>query len=139
MPVSFVVHGSYGTQLKHGVAAVYTEVAGVVNFDGPSREVKTRETTNMDSLACTFAAAIADHGEVSGQIQYDPKCDSHAILETSIATPPVAPEQWQILFTDTSTATFVGILTKFAPTGIKREDNLLADFAIKVSGLVVMA
>jgi hypothetical protein len=137
-----VVNPAKGTQLKHGVASVYTAIAQVVSLDGPSAEVGTRETTHLTSTAKTYAHTILDSGEVSGQLEFDPKGTSHAILLGLLST-PLSDVQWQMLFADAtngpSTATFVGVLTKFAPTGIEVEANLLADFTIKISGGVTWA
>ena len=141
MPGPEVVNPALGTALKHGIAAVYTTIAQVISLDGPSREVGTRETTTLSSTAKTYAPTIPDSGEVSGQLAYDPKGTSHTILEGLIKT-PVADQEWEIAFADATNgptmAQFLGILTKFAPTGIEVEANLLADFTIKVSGLVTI-
>jgi hypothetical protein len=143
MPIPAVVNPAQGTTLAHGVTGVYTALAQVVSLDGPSTEIGTRETTHLGSgVVKTFAPTLVDNGTVSGQIEFDPKSDTHAYLVT-VSQTPVANDQWKMTFADNhtgaSTATFVGHLTKLAPTGIETEANLLADFEIKISGAVTWA
>lgn len=147
MPVPAVVNGALGTKLRHGVTVsmvtTYTEVAQVVSIGGIPRTVGTRNTSNLDSTVETFAATLVKNGEMDFEAEYDPQSDSHQILELAIASPPAAPIPWQVLFQDTvngtSTATFLGILTEWSPTGIEREANLLANGKIQISGPVVVA
>jgi hypothetical protein len=77
---------------------------------------------------------------ITSKCLFDPKGATQAILLGLIQT-PTSDVQWQMLFADVapSTATFLGILTKFNPTGIEVEKNLEAEFSIKVSGPVTWA
>lgn len=146
MPVAPVVNPAYGSQLRHGVSGTYTAVAQILNFDGPSSEIGTRDTTVLDSVAETSDVTLFKGGEVSGQAMYDPQCDSHQVMETLMTPDGAVLTQWQVKFGDKTNGgtagvggtrkTFMGILTKWAPTGIKREENLLVDFSIKVSGAI---
>lgn len=122
------------------MATVYTVLAQVVSLDGPSREVGTRETSILTSTTKTFAPTLLDNGEVSGKLLYDPKSDSHVTLDALIASQLVTGEPWKLTFADASATTygFLGVFTKFAPTGIEIEANLEADFAIKISGPITI-
>lgn len=133
-----------GTLLQHGVGTgpvVWTTLAQRVEIDGPEMEVGTRETTHLDSAARTFGATILDTGEVSMTLDYDPGEPTHTLL-TGLLTGQTV-EQWQTVDTDVitggvaagSTIAFLGILTKFKPTGMTVDDNLQAEVSIKGSGV----
>lgn len=126
-----------GTLLKATISSVLTTVAQRLSLDGPSMEVGQAETTDLDSGAWkTYRPTIADGGEVSGTLLYDPADTTHAFLFTQIGAPTVIV--WNIVFADAAPTTFSfsGFLTKLAPTGIEVEANLEAEFAIKVTGAV---
>lgn len=137
-----VVNAAFGTTIAHGVTGTYTALLQVVSLDGPSSEMGTRETTHLTSAnsAKTYAKTLFDGGEVSGQLEIDPKGDTHSVwLALFYSNTQVTNgEQWQMTFVDAgvSKATFLGILTKFNVTGVEMEANLLADFTIKISGVV---
>lgn len=141
--VTAAVNPARGTTLSRGTpygSPVYAAIAQIVSLDGPDRKVGTRETTILTSTSKTFDPTIFDGGELSGQLLYDPKCDSHAVLEGLLTTP--SRDKWKIVFNDATngptTATFDAILTGFKPTGIEVEANLMADFTLKISGTVAI-
>jgi hypothetical protein len=146
MTVPAVVNPALGTTLSHGVAGTpitYTILAQLMSIDGPESEMGTVSTVNLGSTAKTYRKTIFDGNEVSVEMQFDPKSDTHLLLtglfygNTQIAS----GEPWQIIFADAtngpSKATFTAIITKFGPSGIEPESNLQAKMTIKISGLVV--
>lgn len=139
-----ICNPALGTVLKYGTFSgtwAYTEIGLVESLDGPSREMGTRETTHLTTTTGkTFAATLMDNGEVSGSVQYDPKSTVHAAMEAIFVAK--ANINFQILLVDTgaTTITFNGVLTKWgAISGVGVEDNLMADFSIKVSGDITIA
>lgn len=139
-----ICNPALGTVLKYGTFSgtwSYTEIGLVESLDGPSRELGTRETTHLHTTTGkTFAATLIDNGEISGTVQYDPKSTNHAAMETIFTAK--ANCHFQLLLADTgaTTITFDGVLTKWgAINGVGVEDNLLADFSIKISGDITIA
>jgi hypothetical protein len=145
MTVPAVVNPALGTTISHGVAGTpitYTAIAQVNSIDGPESEMGTAETWNLGSTAKTYRKTLFDGNEVSIELDFDPKSDTHLLLtglffgNTQIAS----GEPWQIAFADAtngpSKATFTAIITKLGPSGIEGESNLKAKMTIKISGLV---
>lgn len=117
-----------------------TDIAGRVTLSGPNIEVGTQETTNLDTNNYkTYRPTIADGGDCSGEIQFDPDDTSHLVLLGLLG----APEEKTCVLTfqteTPATATFQGILTGFEVSGMGVEDNLTASFTIKVTGPVVFS
>lgn len=128
----------HGTLLKITISSVLTNVAQRVTIDGPEMSVGTAETTNLDSTWKTYRPTIPDGGTLSGTLQYDPNDASHEFLFTMISSPPQAGVVMNLVFKDTTVAAFTGILTKLKPTGMEVEENLEAEFEIKVSGPITI-
>jgi hypothetical protein len=146
MTVPAVVNPALGTTLAHGVAGTpitYTILAQLMSIDGPESEMGTVPTVNLGSTAKTYRKTLFDGNEVSCEMQFDPKSDTHLLLTGLFYgnTQLGAGEPWQIIFADAtngpSKATFTAIITKFGPSGIEPESNLQAKLTIKISGLVV--
>jgi hypothetical protein len=140
------VWGGKGTLLQHGVGTgtvVWTTVTQRTEIDGPDGEMGTRETTNLDSTARTFASTIIDTGEAALTIEYDPGEATHTLLTGLYLGGTV--EQFQLVFTDIitlgvaagSTLAFNAIVTKFKPTGMTVEGNLMGELTLKGTGLPV--
>lgn len=133
-----------GTLLQHGTGSppTYTTVAQRVTIDGPEGEKGTRDTTDLDSAAKTYAGTLYDGGDLSGTLNYDPQDPTHQLFFTWLTT-QVDPEPFRLQFNDgSSPATgsrldFTAVLTKFKPTGMEVEGNLQAEYTLKVSGLPV--
>lgn len=148
MSVPAVVNPALGTTLSHGVAGTpptYTAIAQLTSIDGPESEMGTAETTHLTSAAKTYRKTLFDGNEVSCEMEFDPKSDTHAPLITLFYgnTQASDGELWKITFADgagtPSTASFKAIITKLGPSGIEPENNLMANMTIKISGLVTWA
>lgn len=137
MPHVTQVWGFKGTTLGHGTASTgpFTTIAQRVSIGGPSLEVGTRETTNLDSSAKTFAPTLLDGGEVTCSIEWDPADATHTTLMNQMLTPPVPSDYWQVGYPDTTKIVFQAIVTKFEAKEGTVEDNLTADVTFKVSGI----
>lgn len=124
-----VIEG-HGTLLKLGDDTI----AHRVTISGPTRQVGTAETTDLDSTAKTYRATLADNGEVSLECWFDPDDDSHIALEDLVNSPELAT--WSLVFPTATptTYTFSGILTGFELSGMEVEGNLTASLTIKISG-----
>jgi hypothetical protein len=136
-----VVNPAKGTVLKYGVSSVYTPIAQITKLSGVKQKVKTRDTSYLTSTATSLAAAIPDISDgCSGDLLLDPKGTTHAAMQALIASPPLNPSQWEIVFNDVtngpSTATFVGVLTEWSVGDLVVDGNLVGSFAIAGSGQV---
>lgn len=121
-----------GTLLKLGSSTI----AQRVSISGPSRQVGTVETTNLDSTTKTYRPTILDNGELSLDIEFDPDDATHISLEDLMTTPAVST--WALVFADAtpSTYSFSGILTGFEIGGMEVEGNLTASLTIKLTGAI---
>src|SRR4051794_12002836 len=104
-PVPFIGNGATLT-----IATVVT--LRVKSLDGPTTSVGTVETTALGDTWKTFLPTIADGGEVSGVIYYDPHDVNHTALTALIASP--AAVACVLTFKSGSTAAFSGILTELS-------------------------
>ena len=122
-----------GTLLAHGISSVYTTVGQRVSLEGPEMEVGKADTTHLDSTNKTSRPTIADPGEMSGKLWYDPQDTVHKLLFNLIGT-PTNTEQFKLTFADASPTvwTFDAWLSKFKPTGMEVESNLEADFTLQL-------
>ena len=117
-----------------------TAVSQRTSLSGPTFSVEPVETTHMDSTAHTYRpSSIPESGEVSGTLWYDPDDASHQALTDLMVTPATAA--WVLTFTDgtATTYTFNGVLSSFEPGGMEIENEISADFTIKVTGAVTIA
>ncbi len=110
----------------------------LVEMDGPTAEVGTKEITNLGDTVKKYRAQLPDGGEITGTIQYDPADGTHTALTTLINAWPQQSKSWsEVLPTaNNSTLTFSAFLTKFSPKGMNEDDNLEADISLKITGLV---
>ena len=138
-----VVNPAKGTTLSYSPGTgtpTYTVIAQIVSIDKVERKVGTRDTKSLGSTADTYAPTIVKNGTVAGQLLYDPKGASQALLEGISQSPPAVNPLWKVTYNDATNGptyhAFSGILTEFSSTGIEVEANLLADFEIQISGLV---
>lgn len=133
------VNAGKGTLLKATYGSptpTLQTIAQRVKLDGPELAVGTRDTTNLDSSVKTYAPTIPDSGKISGTLQYDPQDASHLFLFTLYASPPAGGNAMTLVFSESTSFGFTGILTKLKPTGMEVESNLEAEFEIQVTGAV---
>ncbi len=129
-----------GTLFQISIASVYTTVGQRVTITGPSIEVNNADTTHLDSATVTNRPTLADGGEVSLQIFFDPTDTvSHQTLAGLASTKLIT--NFKLIFAVTgpnNTYTFAGFLTKYEVSGMEWSANLTADITIKVNGLPVL-
>lgn len=127
-----------GTELKLSISSTLTTIAQLVSIDPAEKTRPAIDTSDLASTARTFRAGMLDNGELSGVLHYDPGVVTHAALTTSIDAGTL--ETWELIFNDAGDAKygFSAFLTKFKPTGTEIDGNLGAEFAIKISGAVVI-
>lgn len=135
-------YSGFGVIFKTQIAGVYTQVAGVLDIKGPSISLTQIDVTSRDSANwMEFIGGLKDGGEVTFNLVYDPATQTHnAAASGGLMTLLIAgaTNNFQIYFPSTNTATFAGLVTKFAPTA-PLNDKLTADVTIKVSGAITFA
>lgn len=122
---------------KTGASTTFTEIALVLNVDGPSNEVGSVETTHLRSPRKTYVPGLPDGGELSFEVEYDPADADHAFLRGLADAPEVL--FWRVTY-PTSPAihhTFQGFLTGFQPSAGGPEEVLSASVTVKVTGAIV--
>ena len=137
--MAIAVNPGKGTVLAHGVTITYTNIGQRVSLEGPEMEVGKADTTHLDSTNKTSRPTIADPGELTGKLWYDPQDTIHKLLFGYIGTISDS-EEFKLTFADTNGPTswaFNGWLSKFKPTGMEVESNLEADFTIQLISIPV--
>lgn len=128
-----------GTLLQHGVGAapiVYTTIAQRTNIKGPGMQVGKADVTDLDSTMKEYRPTLADPGELSLDIWYDPIAPTHQAITDLLTSPTV--EKWQLKFADAAATTvpFEGFVSGFEPGGMDPEGYLMASVKIQVVGLI---
>ena len=124
-----------GTKLKLTVNSTITEIANVLNIDGPNMSRGAIDVTHLGSgEQMDFLPGLLDEGEVSLTINYEPGGVTHQALTDSLLSG--ASETWSIIPpTTTAPWPFTGFLTAFGgkyPVG----DKIQADITIKVDDAI---
>lgn len=137
-----------GTLMKIGDgSSVYTTIAEVKNLSGPQLVVAAVDVTSHDSAAQfrEYIAGLRDGGKVTFDVNWIPSGATQGFTTGLLSsgfgsTKANSAQQFQIVFPDsaTTTWTFVGIVTKFAPSaGVDKE--LMASIEIQISGQPTLA
>lgn len=128
---------SKGTKLQLSIASTFTDIVQMVELTGPGPEVKTFNSTALDSGTGeeNEVTGFVSGGNVSFAVLFDPVAATHQALTDLITTPAVA--SWKEIWSDAANTEwpFNGILTKFEPKAAL-EDGLRADCEILLDGMV---
>lgn len=138
-----------GTILAVGDGAtpeVFTKIARVKDIDGPSMSRDTIDTTHQLSTGGTkeFLASLADGGEVTFDIGYNPSSATHdqttGLLKFMGET---TTRNWKLVFPVAGATgfwgyNFKGMVTKFAAKA-PVAGELTASITIKVAGNITQA
>lgn len=117
--------------LGHGTAITFSSsfLARLMSLEwtGIKREAVEASTLATTGGRIFLAGDIYDPGELKGQIQFD-----------TDATPPItgAAETVTVTFPDAETWAASGFLTEFEISGIESDAVMVADFTIKLSGVI---
>jgi predicted secreted protein len=104
-------------------------------YDVTANEI-TVETVDVTNHSHTdgyrrFIAALADGGEISGMLAFDPALTVYAALKTVVDAR--APRNWRVTYPGGSNTVVSGILTTLGRT-TPMDDRMECAIAIKVSG-----
>lgn len=111
--------------------AVFTTLAGITNISGPGVSREVLDTTAHDSPDGyrEFKGGVKDPGEVSLDVNYDPKV--HDVWLDDLDDDE--PRDYMITYPDGSTNEFKALLTAFEPSA-PFDDKLSASATFKVTG-----
>ena len=110
-----------GMELKIGNGAspeVFTAIAEIKTFSGPSGSATVIDVTDLSSAAKEKRMGLADEGQLSFTINYIPSNTQHALLRTQRASREET--NFKLVFTDDSPSTtwsFSAFVTGFAVSG----------------------
>lgn len=127
---------AFGTQLQRGDGATpsenFTPIANVTDITPPALERETLDVTAHDSPDAwrQFIGGLKDGGEVSVDVNYDPREHDGIIDDFADA----APRNYKIVWPGTlGEWAFTALLTGFEPEA-PHDDKLAASLTFKVSG-----
>ena len=140
-------HAAFGTIIAYGNGEIpseeFTKIGRVKDIKGPDMKRDTIDVTNHDSPGGMkqFLASLADGGEVTFSVEFDPTDPSHDqdtglmyLMGRKVTT------NFEIIFPIESTngfwgLTFPGLLTGMSPA-MPVLGSLTSDVTIKVAGAV---
>lgn len=142
-------YAAFGTILAFGNAETpseeFTKVAQVKDIAGPSMSRDTIDVTNHQSPAgyAEFLASIADGGEITFTIEYDPEDASHDQTTGLLYLMGITTRRnWRLIFPIVAINpgeyvgySFSGLVTGFSPNAPVK-GSLTADVTIKVAGAI---
>ena len=143
-------YAGYRTKLEINLASVWTVVAQIRDLDGPAIESDQIEVSHRGQGGTIdrfrkYVAGLADGGEVSFDIVFDPDHASHDPVVTGslynlVETGEV--NEFRITFpgagTDITTVNFDAFVSNFE-IGSPLEDGLTADITLKITGALTWA
>jgi predicted secreted protein len=126
---------AFGTQLQRGDGAgseTFTAIASVTNITPPALERETYDVTAHDSPSKwrEFIGGLKDGGEVSIDINYDPREHDGLVADLD----DDEPRNYKVVWPGTlGSWAFAAVLTGFEPEA-PHDDKLAASLTFKVSG-----
>ena len=125
-----------GCKWQITIASVLTDVAAIIEINGPDAEVQTYDATALDSGVGMEhkPTGYTEGGKVSGSGWLDPLLANHKAITALLAAPALNAQK--IIFSDASTTAwpFSGIITKFTPK-IQLSQGVQFDFEVQLDGL----
>jgi hypothetical protein len=112
-----------------------SEVTGLLSLSGADSTVSEVDTTTLNTTHKTFRPnSIVESGTVSFSVIYDAAV--HGALRTLVVTTPEL-RNWKITYSDASTHSFAGFLTKASLSGAEVEGSeIICDFELRISGAI---
>ncbi len=128
----------YGSKFQIKVSGSFVDLAEVISITPPSDAVDVIDATTMDSAAATreYILGLNDPGECSFEMAFIPGSVADGRLQTIRAARAV--QECRIVYPNSMTWTFFGILTGYEPT-IPIDERMTATVTFKVTGSYVSA
>ncbi len=135
--------GTQGISVKVGDGAsteVFTTIAEVTGFSGPTTESAEIEVTTLASAAKEFIAGLADNGEVTLEVNAVPNDAQHRQIRADILEGTT--RNYQIDFNDkkssqtTSTTYTFAAFAKSFPFSAAADDKLSGTITLRITGAI---
>lgn len=138
--MSAAIH-SQGVVLQRGNGAgpeVFSDVAEIVDFDGPSGESSEIDVTHLNSTAREYLLGLRDEGEISFTANLVPQDVQQKGLRADRDNKVL--RNFKIILTDVAdtTLSFAAFVKSFGISG-STDDKVVANFTLRVSGAVTWA
>lgn len=131
-----------GVQFQRGDGAdpeVFTLIAEISTFTGPSEKAKAIDVTNLDSQAKEFINGLMDPGEVSFEGNYVASDTAQRGLRADLVGR--VKRNFKMLLTDDpttpTTITFTAVITDFSIKG-GADDKISFSATLKISGTPII-
>ena len=133
-----------GIAIKVGDGAmteVFTTIAEVIGFSGPTTAANEIEVTTLASTAKEFIAGLVDNGEVSLEVNAVPKDTQHRQIRADISAGTV--RNYLIDFNDkegaetTSTTYEFAAFVKEFPLSAAADDKLSGTVTLRITGAII--
>lgn len=116
---------------------VFTTIAEVTGFDGPTTEANEIEVTTLSSTAKEFISGLVDNGEVTLNVNAVPDDSQHRQIRNDIEAGTV--RNYQIDFNDGTTTnttyTFAAFVKSF-PFSAAPDDKLTGTITLRITGSI---
>ena len=102
----------------------WAAVTDVVSISPPDLQLGKVESTDLQSATKEYKPTIADPGEMTVNLNWDPVNTEHAALLAKSLADQSTPPAWKITFTDTDSTEmiFSGFITNFPVSELGNED-----------------
>ena len=125
-----------GTELWFTVGASTYSLGQITSMDGPTLEMATRDVTHLMSGAKEKATSMYDAGQITGEVIYDPKLDSHKFWMADVTAGTTGRATKLVMATTIHFWSGTGIPIKLTPKGYTPEGTVMADFAMVLTGTI---
>lgn len=115
----------------------YTTLVLNVDITPPSRRRVRVDNTALEDTLATDSAGIEDKSDYEFSHFYDPGATNDTIVATLFASK--TPVLWQIVYADSGTETFEGIVMEIIPQPIKHNENLMRKVVVHRTGSITFA
>lgn len=115
----------------------YTTLSLMVSVTRPGRKRVRVDNIALEDTLATDAAGIEDKSDYEFEHYDDPGETNSQILTTLFANK--TPVLWQILYADSGTETFEGIVMELSPQPIKHNENLMRKVTVHRTGSITFA
>ena len=137
-------YSGYATILKMDVSGTQTQIAQVIDINGPGIKNRLIDMTDRDgSGKAIYTAGIVDNGKVKLKLNLDPDQALHSFNATNglgTLAQSGSAKSFQLAFSDTTptTATFSAIVEEYTPDA-PLNGALTADCTLQISGAITWA
>lgn len=124
-----------GTKLQRGNGdgppETFTDVAEVLDFDGPGGESSEIEVTHLQSTAKEYKIGLKDPGDFTFNVNLIPDDASQLGLQSDHDTR--VTRNFKLILSDGTVGTFAALVRRFRRSGAK-DDVVKANITLRITG-----